>query len=773
MKPFALAFVAVLGLSLGAASAAPVIPGLAGKHPLSEAEAGHLLLGELKCAACHTSKQPPTLERAAPDLAEVGGRVDPEYLKRFLTSPEAAHSGSTMPDVLANEPAEERAKIAEALTHFLISRSPKKFERQTVEAKEATGGKSLFHSVGCIACHAPRDDAGKEIPREGAISLGHITAKYSHASLAEFLFQPHRVRPSGRMPDMKLTPTEAKATAGYLLGTGEAKSVAFQVDEKLAAVGKQHFQRLNCAACHKLDALPAAKPLAALDGADLAKSCVSGKPGKGPRYALDDGQVKAIRAALAAKPEPVSDKTRLALTLTTFNCLGCHTRDKFGGVSEDTDPYFTTSEKELGDDGRLPPPLTLVGAKLTPVTLKKVLFDGDSVRPYMATRMPQYDEPNLGHLPALFAKLDVVKPVEFKLPSVVAAGESAKDREREKEMRAGGRELVGDKGLGCVACHTFNGKSAGKKGIDLLTTTERLQASWYYQFMQDPAAFRPRIVMPTSWPKGEAMHKKILDGDTHRQLEAMWYYLTLGTSAQDPSGVQNPETLLSATDAARTYRGRSSVAGFRGIAVGFPEKLHYAFNAETGTLSAIWKGDFIRVNRGGQGSGNFNPAARFVPLHQDVSFHDLADEKAPWPLRPVMTKEVPANPDPLYPKNLGYQFKGYHTDDASVPTFMYRSGETDIEDRSVVQLVDKKPRLVRTLSFDSPKARTVWFRVTTGKLEAESKTHFKTPELRVVVPDGTPTVLRPTADTKASELLLKLDLPKGKSTRVIAYELLP
>jgi mono/diheme cytochrome c family protein len=599
-----------------------------------------------------------------------------------------------------------------------------------------------------------------------------VPAKYRAAGLADFLFQPHRVRPSGRMPDMKLTPTEAAAVAGYLLGPAAAQPAAFRPDEKLAALGKRHFERLNCASCHKLGDVPAAKPVGPLAGADLSKGCVWNKPGPGPRYTLDDGQMKAIRAALAVKPEPVSDHARIAATLTAFNCIGCHKRDKFGGVSEDTDPYFTSSEKELGDDGRIPPPLTLVGAKLQKVTLKKVLFDGDGVRPYMATRMPQYGEPNLRHLPDLLAKVDAVKPVEFKLPGVVAAGEAGKDRDREKVMRAAGRDLVGDKGLGCVACHTFNGKAAGKHGIELLTTTERLRPEWFYHFMQNPSAFRPGVVMPTSWPNGKAMQTEILAGDTHRQLEAIWYYLSLGTSAQPPSGVQNPETLLTVTDGARTYRGRSSVAGFRGIAVGFPEKLNYAFNAETGTMSAVWKGDFVRVNRGGQGSGNFNPAGRFVPLHQDVSFCELDGPKAAWPLRPVMTKESPVNPNPLYPKNLGYQFKGYHTDDASVPTFMYTFGVTAIEDRSAVRVVEQKPTLVRTLAFDSPTARTLWFRVLTGRLEAETQTRFKTPEMRVTVPD-LPSAVRPTADGKSSELILKFDIPQGKSTKALTYELLP
>lgn len=96
--------------------------------------------------------------------------------------------------------------------------------------------------------------------------------------------------------------------------------------------------------------------------------------------------------------------------------------------------------------------------------------------------------------------------------------------------------------------------------------------------------------MPTAWPNGVAAHKTILDGNTDSQIEAIWYYLSLGTSAADPSGIHGVSTKLTVDDQAKTYRGRSRVAGFRGIAVGLPEKLSYAFNAETGTLSAIWQG---------------------------------------------------------------------------------------------------------------------------------------------------------------------------------------
>ena len=95
----------------------------------------------------------------------------------------------------------------------------------------------------------------------------------------------------------------------------------------------------------------------------------------------------------------------MAKTLTAFHCIACHIRDDFVRRSRIHNPFFATSEQKLGDDGRIPPPLTLVGAKLQPAWMKKVLFDGESVRHYMATRMPQYGVANLQHLPSLFFRV--------------------------------------------------------------------------------------------------------------------------------------------------------------------------------------------------------------------------------------------------------------------------------------------------------------------------------------------------------------------------------
>ncbi len=776
-------------------------PSIPGHHPLAQAQAGRVLISELRCAACHTDLTTyPLVEKTAPSLVDVGNRISPDYLRRFLASPSTTHPGTSMPDMLAMVPEAERPKVAEALTHFLVAQS------KAIDRAKSTGpidrelGNELFHSIGCVACHGPKlsdsvtsqesdslDDEQEELDdpvlarrkaiKASAIPLEHVETKYAVQSLSEFLFQPLEVRPSGRMPDMKLTPAESLSIAGFLIGDKAPPSETLVPEATLVEAGKKHFHALNCAACHAIRGIDAAPTIGSLKTANLTAGCLSRKSEgtsdtaskSSPRFDLDVHQISAISAAIRDEKIVESDKDLLAVTLTTFRCIHCHVRDEYGGVHDDHSHFFQGSQLNLGDDGRIPPPLTWMGAKLQPSWMKKVLFDGESVRHYMSTRMPQYGANNLHHLPELFRRLDVLDGPEMKIP--IPENLSEEEQPREKMMRSAGRELLGDKGANCVACHTFNGKAASaNQGIELLTSYERLQPAWFHLYLQKPGAFRPRTVMPSAWPDGVASFTTILDGDTHRQIEAIWYYLSLGTSAADPSGVRAAKTKLEVGEQAVLHRGRSRVAGFRGIAVGLPEKLSYAFNAETGTLSAIWQGDFIHVNWSGQGSGDFSPASEPIQLAQDVSFAPLEDADTPWPLLPVMTKEAPANPNPLYPKNVGYQFRGYYLDDSMTPTFRYQFGDVEIEERSTAINTGEIQNLKRVMRFKSKRSASIWFRVLVGDIQQEGDRIFRNDRLRVSLPMKV-AILRAVANQPQQlELLLPLQIPEGQSTLELLYE---
>lgn len=782
-------------------------PALPGHHPLTQSESGSLLIDEFRCAACHTGiAHTFALEKAAPDLSEVGTRITQEYMQRFIESPLTVHPGTTMPDMLASKTKSEKKAIAESLTHFLVAQSKPVVPSAPVGPVDRQLGKELYHSVGCVACHGPKNDGSKDalsVPQQNsnhihdeedeeeedsvrlarkaikpsAVSLEHVTSKYSIKSLSDFLFQPLRVRASGRMPDMKLTLAESLAIAGYLIEEKEQKSTPFTPIASLVEAGKKEFQTLNCAACHKVAGIEAAHPIGALNPANLARGCLSSTTSiseasarnRSPQFSLTPDQISAIAATIRKGSNADSDKVALAKTLTAFRCIECHVRDDYGGVNDTHNAFFKGSQLNLGDDGRIPPPLTLMGAKLQPTWMKKVLFDGESVRNYMSTRMPQYGVNNLQHLPELFRRMDILEGPAMKIPNPESGDE--KVRQQEKLIRAAGRELLGDKGANCVACHNFNGIAANvNQGIDLLTSYERLQPAWFYSYLQNPGAFRPRTVMPSAWPDGIAAFKNILDGNTDRQIEAIWYYLSLGTSAAEPSGLRVVSSKLIVGERASIHRGRSRVAGFRGIAVGLPEKLSYAFNAETGTLSAIWSREFINVNWSGQGSGDFNPASPPVTLSQDVSFFSLENENDSWPVAPVMTKEGRENPDPLYPKNVGYQFRGYYLDEQSIPTFQYRSGTIEIDDRSVAIKSKDQPRLKRSLYFDSTNPQTTWFRAMTGDIRQESDRVFRSDRLRLTIPKAETKLRSLSGDPKQSELLLRLEIPQGKSSMEFEYE---
>lgn len=767
---------------------APVIPGLHGRHPLEETAVGTLLIEELRCGRCHVGLPvvAPAVApaRAGPDLADVGARVSPEFLVRFLSGPAGAQPGTKMPDLLHAFPSGERDQVAQAITHFLVSRSSRAWAAGSVDERAVSTGAELFHTVGCVTCHAPRrpPDQFSETPAPdpGAVDLGHVPEKYGLASLAEFLFQPSVARPSGRMPDMGLTREEAAHVASYLLAADRPAAAALDVQPELVAAGKRYFQELDCGACHELDGIPpvTTTPIEDAGGGCLAPNS-TGAPdatdaldalgmAQAPRFSLSSSQRTAILRALTAPVAEPSPEQRVAATLTRFNCIGCHARGDYGGVPPELDAYFTTDEHDLGDDARLPPPLTFAGAKLQGEWLRKVVFDGASVRGYMFTHMPRFGERNLAHLPGLLERADAgtVAPFEMTLPE----GEEA------RLAREAGRDLMGVRGLGCIACHDFNGTpSPTHEGVDLINSPQRLDPSWFARFLVEPGTYRPGVVMPESWPGGVAAHTEILAGDTEAQLRAIWTYLSQGRTARDPDGIHPVASRLEVTDAPRTYRGRSSVAGYRGIAVGYPGGVNFAFNAQTGTLSALWSGDFVSVRWDGQGAGGFQPAARAVELAQDVSFVRLPDQDSPWPLRPRTTEEEPINPDPFYPRNHGYRFGGYQLDGASVPSFLYASGAVEIVDRCEAEITPERVVLRRTLTFTAPEPDELRFRVLTGEFEEVSAREFRTSRLTLRIPDVPFQRRSPGGADEADgadELLLELSLPRGVSTITIDYELL-
>ena len=176
----------------------------------------------------------------------------------------------------------------------------------------------------------------------------------------------------------------------------------FELQPELAAKGKKLFGSLGCASCHQLrvgeQRLASTASAKSIDDLETAKGCLAEAPSETPNFHLTTAQrahlaksIKAIRGAPLELSDPLA-------SLKALNCYACHERDKVGGVEQARNAFFKTNQPEMGDEGRIPPLLTGVGAKLKPAWMKHIFDNGAKDRPYMFTRMPKFGSQNVGQL---------------------------------------------------------------------------------------------------------------------------------------------------------------------------------------------------------------------------------------------------------------------------------------------------------------------------------------------------------------------------------------
>ncbi len=665
---------------------------------------GIALLKDFNCQACHADDDGAGAHltaKQAPDLARTTGMLNPEFLLRFLADPVTTRPGTTMPDLLSGLSPDEREVAAQELAHYLVSISQQRYSDPVAVPEAIDRGRELFHTVGCVACHSPRDDQGRELLSETSVPLGAINAKYSLGGLAAFLENPLEFRPSGRMPHLQLSHWEAIELASYLKGASShpTQAPSWEPDPKLVSLGQARFDQLGCRQCHAIDAARPAPTSLPLSRVHVDRGCLSEQSGRWPEFHLSAAQRLAIKAALQRPAIVLTDSEQVAVTLTALRCLACHERNELGGVPSDRDRFFQTTNPNLGPQGRIPPPLTGVGAKLNSAWLRQVLVSGRPIRPYVLTRMPQFGKDNVVKLVDSFRRTDQRLPLADVVP------------EPDANMREIGAELAGSQGLNCIVCHTFQSQQAANMpAVDLTEMAERLQKSWFYQYMCAPQSFSPNTIMPSYWPGGHALRTDILDGERDLQIEALWQYLEEGREARAPRGlVAEPIELLATTDEAVMLRRSYPDIGKRGIGVGYPLQVNLAFDAEQLRLAMLWKGKFADpagVWRS-QGHGNVRPLGK--DLIRFAPGPDLDDADNPWTV------------DEGRPPN--HQFLGYQLDEKRRPRLRYRFADVDVVD-ALVDEVDSstgEPFLRRTVTLSSTvESDRMVFRAATGAAIVEN-----------------------------------------------------
>jgi mono/diheme cytochrome c family protein len=765
----------------------------------SNLEAGRLLLTELNCTACHTVEKALS-PKGGPQLKGVGSRLERDWLAKYLRSPHETKPGGTMPEFLHLVPVEEQTRAVQGLVEYL---STDETEEPKIVASgsnpvahefwlkgDAAKGQTKYHQVGCVACHAideavqppksgksdlekkiaaldlePEEltELGLSLPKKvRPVPMSDISSKYSLRSLSMFLLAPQLSRPAGRMPNLKLQPHEAADIAAYLFSSkthSKNTTGIFLRSGKVNAsgsdpvvTGRMYFEKLACVNCHEMKKLKPkpAKSLMDLDVKGEVRGCLADDV-KGPRFGLDEQQnvalIEAIRSIQSKGLESVrADESTASWAMLQANCYACHERSGRGGVGPDQVAFFENLQQvDIGDEGRLPPPLDMVGKKLQRPWLEKVFEGKGDVRPHFLARMPIFQEPAKS-LAKVLADEDTMRLVT-KLRSDDGEGVQA-------DLNAG-RDLLD---AGCIQCHAFRGESLpGTIGVDISDVEKRLNQGWFRAFLLNPAALKKNTRMPSFFPDGKSSQPHILNGSVPHQIESLWKYLNDPSqplpSKLEQSRSQSFELVPGDKPVVlRTFMEADS-AGTNAIAVGFPQQVNFAWDADRLALSEIWIGKFL--NAQGTWFDRFAPPA--IPLGSTrhplsrSSYGHLDENQKFQPLDEMILR-----------------FVGYLLDAKGTPTFRYFVNEIEVEER--LEVVGPN-ELVREWKFSSSGSNAatspqVWLSLSDSVSATQTVDVFRTlNRLEIRAPEGAETRLI----TNGENLRLLWAVPKGAGTYRVSY----
>ena len=233
----------------------------------------------LDCFKCHVQggKTPGGKPQEwAPDLTKVAGRVNPDWIIRWIQDPPKYQPGTRMPVFFADKESgpedildgDEERQIA-ALRDYIMSlgdgggNSPAYREaKENYPEVTAAMGRSLMVKLNCIGCHnvATLPDGKRVGP-----SLAHEGSRVQRAWLLDFLRNPTVITPGydllgleARMPNFRLTKVESEALADYfeqrLVDTAFSRDPvgAPEARGQLAEQGEWLFEAKECRSCHRI-----------------------------------------------------------------------------------------------------------------------------------------------------------------------------------------------------------------------------------------------------------------------------------------------------------------------------------------------------------------------------------------------------------------------------------------------------------------------------------------------------------------------------------------
>jgi mono/diheme cytochrome c family protein len=482
---------------------------------------GLAIMRRRNCAGCH---QVPDLDggdgrqghpedddrRFGPDLTRIAEKTTREWAFAWLKRPAAQLAGARMPDFGLSD------TEAASLTKLLFAAPPPTSRPATLEergAPRAEAGRALFSESRCISCHAVQRKGGTLAPE-----LARVGSKVERRWLEGWLARPKAHDPGTIMPRFRLSAAEIAAVADYVMEefedegadswrAGSRAALAREDGRSSVAAGRKLALHYNCAGCHTIPGLKAAKigpehselgvkPVARIDFGlkrSLPRTRLAylreklrdprgfSKGLRMPRFDLDAEEREAVVVTLLSfkdrgyppsvraagirrpwlgrpPPGPVGELFR------ELSCLECHQLDGRGGT--------------------LAPDLSYEGSQVERTWLERFLKQPTTLRPSLIERMVQ-----------LRLRDDEVKLLVEYLASARRLDGVPLAPATDAASIAQGRRLFHER-YACPSCHISPHGARGYLGPDLSAVGSRLQRGWIELQLLAPTRYRPQSIEP-------------------------------------------------------------------------------------------------------------------------------------------------------------------------------------------------------------------------------------------------------------------------------------
>jgi len=502
------------------------------KH--SQLRQGRQLFATLRCTKCHPAGadlKMPELSMDAPTLVDIGARLNQSWMASWISNPRAIRPDSSMPRLFQGT--SEASDIAAYLATLGTS-------TQSPPADAATGA-HLFTALGCIACHiAPDVKDPADAPQR--ISLRLVRAKWKPAALVDFLKKPDAHYAWIRMPTFHLSDPEAAALAAYLMDKAAAGALP-QSPTGDPAKGKSLVSSSGCLKCHTLTSDNSYNAPAVSDWKHGCLATDQPSRGHAPDFNLTADERNALAAFGTTGLSSLSNESTIETAqrqIAILNCNACHTRDK------QSDTWSSLAKEIEAIKASLPPPasvndqnepkfspdqsrplLTWTGEKLKPEWMEKFIAGqiSDKPRPWLEARMPSF--------PARAKLLAQGIAAEHGNPAI-----SPPDPAPDVAQAAIGQKLASrNGGFSCSNCHAIGPAKAYSPfeapAPNFAMVKDRLRKEYYHWWVRSPIRIDPGTRMPQfGTADGTTPLKTILDGDAHKQFEAIWQYILEGNAIQ-------------------------------------------------------------------------------------------------------------------------------------------------------------------------------------------------------------------------------------------------